>query len=205
MALTTMTTEPNTAHAMGFRLRRLNIDRRRGIVAVFVTKLRLHSRAHACEGACLIDSGGLVTESKVEHGARPETEGVYYNLPGVAVVRWDPPSQAAHIEWQGWANPAEFKAANNALIRAIREHRSSRILGDSRRIKAIQKSDQDWANREWFPRIIAAGLRQLAMVLPESGIALMNIKDIVSKVPGTDLEVAYFPTLEKAREWLTPS
>ena len=132
---------------------------------------------------------------------RPDGEQIYFNLPGVAVVRWDAPSAGAHIEWQGWAKPAEFRAANNALVQAIQDHRGSRVLGDSRQIKVIQKSDQDWVNEDWFPRILAAGLTRMALVLPVSGLAKMNIDDMVSRV-ADQLDVAYFATLGEAREWL---
>src|SRR5882762_7652255 len=91
-------------------------------------------------------------------------DGVYFNVPGVAIVKWDSPSMATHIEWQGWANSTEFRGANDALIRVITNHRTSRILGDSRGIKAIRQPDQDWVNDDWFPRILAAGLRRMAMV-----------------------------------------
>jgi hypothetical protein len=128
-------------------------------------------------------------------------EETYFNQPGVAVVRWDSPSQAAHMEWQGWAKPAEFRAANDALVQAIKDHRGSRVLGDSRLIKVIQKSDQEWVNTDWFPRILAAGLTRMALVIPQSGLAKMNIDDMVSPVADR-LDVAYFATLAEARVWL---
>jgi hypothetical protein len=125
----------------------------------------------------------------------------YFNLPGVAVVKWDAASQAAHMEWQGWAKPAEFRAANDALVQAIVDHHGSKLLGDSRQIKVIQKTDQDWVNGNWFPRILAAGLTRMALVLPASGLAKMNIDDMVSRVADR-LDMAYFATLEDARMWL---
>ena len=126
---------------------------------------------------------------------------VYFNLPGVAVVKWNAASQAAHMEWQGWASPTEFKAANDALVQAITEHQSTKVLGDSRQIKVIQKTDQEWVNHDWFPRILAAGLTRMALVLPNSGLAKMNIDDMVSSVADR-LDVAYFATLDDARKWL---
>jgi SpoIIAA-like len=126
---------------------------------------------------------------------------IYFDLPGVAVVKWDAASQAAHMEWQGWAAPAEFRAANDALVQAITDHHSSKVLGDSRQVKVMQQSDQDWVNRDWFPRILAAGLTRMALVLPESGLAKMNIDDMVSRVADR-LDMAYFETLDDARKWL---
>lgn len=132
----------------------------------------------------------------------PDTEHVYFNVPGVAIVKWDVPSQAAHVEWQGWARPAEFRAANDALVQAIKAHRGSRLLGDTRLIKAIQQSDQDWVNADWFPRVLAAGATRMALVMPASGLAKMNIDDMVSRV-ADQLDVAYFATLADARAWLS--
>jgi hypothetical protein len=131
----------------------------------------------------------------------PEVERVYCNLPGVAFVRWDAESQAAFIRWQGWAKPEEFRAANDALVEAIKDHGATRVLGDAGQMKVIQQSDQDWVNRDWFPRVLAAGLTRLAMVVPASGLAKMNIDAMVSRV-ADQLDVAYFATLGEARAWL---
>ena len=42
----------------------------------------------------------------------------------------------------------------------------------------------------------------MALVIPESGLAKMNIDDMVNRVSGTQLDVAYFANLEEARVWL---
>ena len=129
-------------------------------------------------------------------------DGVFFNRPGVAIVRWDAACKAAHIEWQGWADPAEFAAANDAMILALKQHSGSRALGDCRNMRVIKQSDQEWVSRDWIPRVLAAGLRRMALVIPKSGLALMNVQEIMSRVPGTKLDVAYFPTIEEAKAWL---
>jgi hypothetical protein len=134
-------------------------------------------------------------------GASPAAR-LYYNRTGVATVKWDASSRAAHIEWQGWADPTEFAAANDAIILALSEHRGSRALGDCRNMKPIQQSDQDWATGDWFPRVLAAGLTRMALVVPKSGLAQMNVEAIMSRVPGTKLDMAYFATIEEAGLWL---
>ena len=67
---------------------------------------------------------------------------------------------------------------------------------------SISPAWRDRLNQDWFARILAAGLTRLAMVLPESGLAKMNINAVVSRVADR-LEVAYFATLDDARNWLT--
>jgi len=48
-------------------------------------------------------------------------DGIYLNHVGVAVVTWDPPAQAVHIEWLGWADSTEFEETHEAGLRALRE------------------------------------------------------------------------------------
>lgn len=117
-------------------------------------------------------------------------------------MTWDEAIGAARIEWQGWANPSEFVAANDAVITALKQHRGTKSLGDCRYLKVIKQSDQDWINQEWFPNAIAAGLKRMALVVAQSGLAQMIVEDIVSRVPGTKLDVAYFATIKEATSWL---
>jgi len=129
--------------------------------------------------------------------------GVFFNRPGVAVLRWEPTYRAVCIEWQGWADPTEFAAALEAGLGAFIEHRASRWLGDCSDMKAIQKSDQEWLDQSWFPRMIAAGLHRLAVVRPKSGLAMSNLEDIMRKVPSSKVDVAYFATVAEAGKWLS--
>ncbi|GAC1637769.1 MAG: hypothetical protein PVS2B1_15720 [Candidatus Dormibacteraceae bacterium] len=126
-----------------------------------------------------------------------------FEVPGVAVLKWEPLSRAIHIEWQGWANPTEFRAALDAGYRALRLHGSSRWLADCLNMKVVQRSDQEWLDQDWFPRMLAAGLLQMAVVIPASGLAKMNVEEILARVPGTELDVGYFPTVQEAKVWLT--
>jgi hypothetical protein len=41
------------------------------------------------------------------------------------------------------------------------------------------------------------------MVIPHSALAMMSIEDVLSRLRGTMLNVAYFATVAEAREWLT--
>ena len=129
--------------------------------------------------------------------------GVFFDRPGVAVMRWDLALRAVCIEWQGWADPAEFAAALEAGLSALSEHRGSRWLADCRNMKTIQQSDQEWIDKSWFPRIIAAGLRRMALVIPKSGLATTTLEDIVSRVPADKIDVAFFATVAEAEGWIS--
>jgi hypothetical protein len=133
----------------------------------------------------------------------PHAEGVYFDAPGVASVKWDEDGQLVLVEWKGWANATEFSELLDAEIAALRRHRGSRMLADCRRQKGLSAVDQDRANENWLPRALVAGLKRFAVVLPSSGLAAANLKDRLGKVRPGALELAYFATPEEARAWLS--
>jgi hypothetical protein len=144
----------------------------------------------------------LYTVTMAAAGGAPPN-GVFFNRPGVAVMWWDPTTRAVCIEWQGWADPAEFAAALEAGLVAFIEHRGSRWLADCREMKAIQQTDQEWIDKSWFPRMITAGLRRMAVVIPKSGLVLTNLEDIMRKVPADKIGVEFFATVAEAERWIS--
>ncbi|HET7420866.1 MAG TPA: hypothetical protein VFL27_10840 [Candidatus Dormibacteraeota bacterium] len=129
-------------------------------------------------------------------------DDVYFAVPGVATVRWDEAHQTVFVEWDGWANSAEFGALLDAEVRALEEHGGSCLLADCRRQRVLNPADQERADREWMPRAIMAGLKRFAIVLPESDMAAGHLKERLGKVPKTAMHIAYFASVEEAREWL---
>jgi hypothetical protein len=132
----------------------------------------------------------------------PPPDGVYFNTPGVASVRWDEAAKLVLVEWEGWADSTEFGALLDAEIQALELHRCSRLLADCRRQKVLRPMDQERANREWLPRALKVGLKRFAIVVPASVVAEMNIRDSLDKAAPAALQVGYFATVEEARVWL---
>jgi hypothetical protein len=106
------------------------------------------------------------------------------------------------IDWDGWANTAEFDALLDAEVKALRDHTASLMLADCRRQRALNTTDQERAERDWTPRAIEAGLRKFAVVLPESDIAAAQLKERLKSASAGGMRVRYFVTVDEAREWL---
>jgi hypothetical protein len=45
----------------------------------------------------------------------------------------------------------------------------------------------------------------MALVVPYTGMTRLHIEDMMGQVPGSELQVAYFGTVESAAEWLSGS
>src|SRR5258708_16969956 len=95
-----------------------------------------------------------------------EADDVYFDVPGVASVRWDADGQLVLVEWRGWANAAEFAALLEAEITALRKHRGKHMLADCRLQKSLAPADQARANQNCRPRAPAAGLKPFSVLLP---------------------------------------
>ena len=126
---------------------------------------------------------------------------VYFAVPGVASVRWEPEGELVVVEWEGWSDSVEFAGLLAAEIRALTKHHGSRLLADCRLQKVLSPADQD-RDRQWLPRAVAAGLKRFAIVLPTSGLAAMNLRDRLGTIPSTPLEIAYFDGVAEAKAWL---
>jgi len=134
---------------------------------------------------------------------RPDDGDVNFDASGIASVRWDGSGKLVLVEWEGWADSAEFAALLDAEVRALTEHRGSRLLADCRRQKVLRPEDQERADKEWLPRALAAGLKRFAIVLPTSVLAAMNVQGRLSKVASATLDIAYFEGVDEARAWIT--
>src|SRR5258708_39959453 len=82
----------------------------------------------------------------------PEADDVYFDVPGVASVRWDADGQLVLVEWRGWANAAEFAGLLAAEIAALRKHHGRRMLAACRPQKGLNPADPAPANKDWLPR-----------------------------------------------------
>jgi hypothetical protein len=125
----------------------------------------------------------------------------YFSSPGVARVTWDNERATVLVEWEGWADSAEFAEMLDSGVVALKKHHGSRWLADCRRQRVLNPADTERADREWLPKAVSAGLRRFAVVLPESGLAAMDIKEREGTLSAR-LEVGYFASVDEAREWL---
>jgi hypothetical protein len=117
-------------------------------------------------------------------------------------VTWDAPSSAAMIVFNGYVEGEVLRAALDKVLEILVVNRSSRLISDTRNMKALTQADQGWIDEDWRPRARAAGLRLNAVLLPASTIAKLSVAAVVRKVPAEATQFAYFSEIDQARAWL---
>lgn len=123
---------------------------------------------------------------------RAETVGV--------TVSWDAPSHAVLIRIYGYVEGETLRSPCNKAIEIMISMRSSRLITDSREMKALRQEDQRWVDDDWRPRVRVAGLRRNAILLPKSVVAKLTVTAIVKKFDA--VQFGYFSELDEARRWL---
>ncbi len=117
-------------------------------------------------------------------------------------IHFDTSLLAVCVEWKGYAEGEDFRSGFNRGIELLQQRRASRWLADCRLQGPITQADQQWMNQDWHPRAVAAGMRWVALVSPQSAVARLSVKSIVTKINNVDLVLHVFADMESARDWL---
>jgi hypothetical protein len=132
----------------------------------------------------------------------PDADKSYLDAPYVS-VRWIASGQWVLVEWKAWANSAEYRAAHETVLIALKENRASKNLIDASAARVVSDGDQKWLIESWIPRASAAGRRWTAVVMPTRPLA-RTISENIDKGPSLNLgTVEYFQSVEAAATWLS--
>ena len=84
----------------------------------------------------------------------------------------------------------------------LEEKGAQKWLSDDRKNVSLDKDDRNWTATVWRPRVIKAGWRYWALVLPEKIIGQMVMKGIIEEYANTGVTVKMFSDPDEAMRWL---
>ena len=61
---------------------------------------------------------------------------------------------------------------------------------------------QEWTNENLFPRILALGVKRVAILLPEEIVLQLALEQVMTESLGIEFETKYFSNEAEARSWL---
>ena len=82
------------------------------------------------------------------------------------------------------------------------KNRCTKWLSDDRKSTALRKEDLEWTQNNWEPRVLKAGWKYWAIVLPEAVIGQMNMKPLLDRYSGMGIEVKIFSDPDEGLQWL---
>jgi len=86
-------------------------------------------------------------------------------------------------------------------VRAMRERHVTAYVSDARKAKMVLPEDERWAREVWFPQVVAAGLRRMAIVTAKAGLGKMAYDDAVTDMDSHGLSMRTFDSVATATTW----
>jgi hypothetical protein len=115
-------------------------------------------------------------------------------------VEWDEKNRWIKYSVYGFAQGAILREEIGHFIDLVEKKKVKKVLVDATQGKVVSREDQEWATTYLLNRLLEAGMRYQAIIMPASTIAQMSFKNMVNKIK--DLEIRYFGDEDEAAVWL---
>jgi hypothetical protein len=96
----------------------------------------------------------------------------------------------------------EFRELLTSGAELLERHHARKWLSDDRGNIVLRDYDEEWSQREWLPRVVTAGFKYWAIVLPEAAIGKLNMRRLASDHARRGIESRFEATPEEAFRWL---
>ena len=75
-------------------------------------------------------------------------------------------------------------------------------LSDDRKNSALRKADVEWATNVWKPKMVKAGWKYWAIMMPDLAVGRMSMKLIIDEYEQVGVTVEPFEDVDLALKWL---
>lgn len=123
------------------------------------------------------------------------------------VIEYEPAEKWIYADWIGTQSEQDIRAGGLQMIQAMKDMHArcwcTKVLNDNRRVTGLWGHSVEWAEQEWLPEMVAAGLKSFAWVLakqPLTNLAGVRLRIKANESSG-DLMTAY-ADVEEAKTWL---
>lgn len=101
----------------------------------------------------------------------------------------------------GFVYDTELKTFLDKIIIFLKEKNTNKLIVDLTYRQTYTIEDQEWIDKDWFPRALQAGLTYFGYVMPDDLFMQLSADEILVKRKGT-VDVIPFGNLDKAIEWI---
>jgi hypothetical protein len=117
-------------------------------------------------------------------------------------IRYEADPGCLYERWRGFVRSDRYRALMELCFDMLVEYGPLPVVVDAREFAPIARADQEWTADIWFPRAASAGLAFVAVLLPESVIAEMSVRDVMSRSGDKIFTTFYTSNLDEAYQWV---
>ncbi len=119
------------------------------------------------------------------------------------VTMWHyPEDKIIHHKFHKFIHGDKFRDVLNKGVEIFEEQNANKWLSDDRENSALPKDDGIWAMTEWSPRVMKAGWKYWAIVMPDKVMGQTNMNQFMKLYIDQGLVVTVFEDPDEALEWL---
>jgi hypothetical protein len=119
-----------------------------------------------------------------------------------ATLWFHPETKIVHHQFHKPIGGQSFRDVLDKGLEAFQEANAQKWLSDDRGNSALSPEDSDWGINNWAPRVIAAGWKYWAIVMPEKVIGQMNMQRFMKIYSEQGVSVRVFSDPDEAMQWL---
>ncbi len=119
-----------------------------------------------------------------------------------ASLYYYPDKKIVHHEWHRFVFGKYFREVLTRGAEILESNGCQKWLSDDRGNSALHPEDKAWGDENWAPRVIKAGWKYWALVMPENVIGQLNMTRIVNEYLERGVEVRVFSDPDEAMKWL---
>jgi PhoPQ-activated pathogenicity-related protein len=117
-------------------------------------------------------------------------------------IEVDSKSAVIIMTWNGLFSSAAYREATLTCLAAVKEYNLKYWLADTSNIDEIKADDQDWTNENILIPISEAGVKKVAIIIPENVYNHLAISSIMVKGKGRfKFDSQYFLNKREALTW----
>jgi hypothetical protein len=116
-------------------------------------------------------------------------------------IEYDATHHIMIATWKVAPTSNEFRTGMMAMVNAMGQFKTGRVIYDVINLGAILEEDQVWAATEWRALAVAVGHSKVAFILPDDIFTNMSMEDMMAKAD-KDVAFGYFNRMEDAVRWV---
>ncbi len=113
-----------------------------------------------------------------------------------------PDKKIVHHQFHKFLHGKPLRECLTTGAELFKKNKAQKWLSDDRNNSALPADDMEWAQSIWFPRVVQAGWKYWAIVLPEKIIGQLNMKRLIQQYSEAGVTAKIFDIPEEAMKWL---
>ncbi len=119
-----------------------------------------------------------------------------------ATLWYYPEAKIVHHKLHKPTHGEDFRAVLVRGVEVLERELATKWLSDDRENGPLTEEDTQWGMHVWSPRVLRAGWKFWAIVMPDVAIGRVNMKRFISLYMYQGVKVRLFESPEEALAWL---